>query len=215
MDLCVAAESAREKAVTRSTTEKHTRAWKRWETFLASIQLDEDSYLDSFPTPTKTRILSIFAQFIRDREHSTGNGNPLAAGTCRDAVDCVAQAFTNKQLADPRHDSQGKLSRILSRQYAGYKTTDPPLKQQKAAPISLLRIVEKLKTTPRQQAIGELVIGAFFFAMRSCEYLEVATKEGKTKRLRLRNIRFFRQGRVLQHSDPTTPSVDLQLYKER
>jgi hypothetical protein len=40
---------------------------------------------------------------------------------------------------------------------------------------------------------------AFFFGMRSCEYLEV-TGPRRTKRLRLKNIRFFIGSRELPHS---------------
>ena len=58
--------------------------------------------------------------------------------------------------------------------------------------------------------MGDLAITAFFFAMRSCEYLKVTCKEGerKTKRLRIRNIRFYRNGRELLRSDPTLQASD-------
>ena len=53
-----------------------------------------------------------------------------------------------------------------------------------------------------QVAIRELAIGAFFFACRSCEYLKVpAAEKKKTDILKLKNIRFFRNGHELQHSD--------------
>jgi len=47
----------------------------------------------------------------------------------------------------------------------------------------------------------ELFIGAFFFAMRSCEYVHVQGKR-KTKLLCIRNIRFFQGKRLVKHSDP-------------
>ena len=74
--------------------------------------------------------------------------------------------------------------------------------------MSLLRKVSDLKNNARNKAIGELVIGAFFYAMRSCEYLSVSSAERKTKRLRLKNLRFFRNGRIIQHCDPTLCSSD-------
>lgn len=43
--------------------------------------------------------------------------------------------------------------------------------------------------------------------MRSCEYLTI-TGTRKTKRLCLRNIRFFRGGREIKHTDKTLPSSD-------
>jgi hypothetical protein len=50
------------------------------------------------------------------------------------------------------------------------------------------------------KAMCELFIGAFFFAMRSCEYLKV-TGERKTKLICIKNIRFFQGKRNLPHSD--------------
>jgi len=85
---------------------------------------------------------------------------------------------------------------------------NPTTQQQKAAPASLLCKVTELKNNARNRAIGELVIGAFFYAMRSCEYLSVSSTERKTKQLRLKNLRFFRNVRILQHCDPTLCSSD-------
>jgi hypothetical protein len=49
-------------------------------------------------------------------------------------------------------------------------------------------------------SLCELFIGAFFFAMRSCEYVQVHGLR-KTKLVTLQNIRFFKRKRVLIHSD--------------
>mmetsp|Transcript_7541 Transcript_7541/g.21012 ORF Transcript_7541/g.21012 Transcript_7541/m.21012 type:complete len:148 (+) Transcript_7541:637-1080(+) len=42
------AELARQEAITEATNEKHALAWKRWQTFLESIGIDDDPFLDSF-----------------------------------------------------------------------------------------------------------------------------------------------------------------------
>ena len=61
----------------------------------------------------------------------------------------------------------------------------------------------KRKETETKRAVGQLGIGAFFWAMRSCEYLLVPQgKKGRTDILRLRNIRLFKDGRLLCHSNP-------------
>jgi hypothetical protein len=60
-----------------------------------------------------------------------------------------------------------------------------------------------------QVATTQLVIGAFFFACRSCEYLKVPNaKEKKTKCLTLRNITFHLNGAVLPHSSPLLLAAD-------
>jgi len=55
--------------------------------------------------------------------------------------------------------------------------------------------------------MSELFTGAFFFAMRSCEYLKVSGKR-RTKLLSLKNIRFFKGRREINHSDEKLPKAD-------
>ena len=74
--------------------------------------------------------------------------------------------------------------------------------------MSLLKKVIEVRNTERNKAIGELIVGAFFYAMRSCEYLTVAAGERKTKRLKLKNIRFFRNGTLIPHWDPLLTASD-------
>lgn len=49
-----------------------------------------------------------------------------------------------------------------------------------------------------------IYIGAIFFAMRSCEYLQITHKDDsrRTKILRLKNIYFKKDGKVLTHDSP-------------
>ena len=73
----------------------------------------------------------------------------------------------------------------------GYVDADPVTKQQKALPLSVFRKLYYNRFTPLDAALGELACGAFFFGMRSCEYLTV-TGRRKTKRLTVKDIRFFK-----------------------
>ena len=67
-------------------------------------------------------------------------------------------------------------------------------------------------------AIADLVIGAFFFGMRSCEYSTVRTKQTRTRRLCLRNIRFFQGRRQLFIDDDLsladTVSITFEFQKK-
>ena len=56
-----------------------------------------------------------------------------------------------------------------------------------------------LAMTNKEKSLSWLCIGAFFFAMRSCEYLKSTHKEDskRTKIIRLRNIRAKKNGRAL------------------
>jgi len=72
---------------------------------------------------------------------------------------------------------------------------------------SILRKFYKISLSPRDKALCELFIGAFFFAMRSCEYVRVQGPR-KTKILMLKNLRFFKGNHLIHHSDPNLALAD-------
>jgi hypothetical protein len=88
-----------------------------------------------------------------------------------------------------------------------FENVDPPPKRQKAITPRLLRCLARYGSTSRiversyDHAV-DLIIAAFFFAMRSCEYTKTP-KEGLTKRITLGNVT-FRDDRknIIKHSDP-------------
>jgi len=130
----------------------------------------------------------------------------------------VAQAYRLADRPDPRLDRDGKSSFLLQRQIRGYKKLDPSKKQQVALTGSILRELHKMAFTPLEKALCELFTGAFFFAMRSCEYLKVSG-ERRTKIIQLQNIRFFKGKREVSHSDPnlsssSTVSITFVLQKK-
>lgn len=205
----MAAATARQSSTTRGTSTKQSTAWSRWLKFLQSIDLSHDTYLQSISSNDRVLILSAFAHAIRTAEFSKPTIHRLGEDTVRNSVDHVAQTFRDHQYPDPRLDPDGKPSRLLSAQYKGYKSEDPQPKQQKALPGCVLLRLHRHKKTNRSQAIADLCTGAFFFAMRSCEYLTVSGSLRKTKRLRLRNLRFYLNGKELPISSTklTTASV--------
>jgi hypothetical protein len=97
---------------------------------------------------------------------------------------------------------------FLTRQITGYIDADPSKKQQKALPISVFDNLLKDKFTPLSEALGQLSGGVFFFGMRSCEYLTVSGTR-KTKRLKVRDIRFFKNNVEIEEKEgPMTPFAD-------
>ena len=80
----------------------------------------------------------------------------------------------------------------MTEQWRGYRNQDGNRKKQKALPMLVLRKMYDLASSEWEKAVVSLLIGAIFFAMRSCEYLETNTKEEnrRTKIIRLRNITF-------------------------
>jgi hypothetical protein len=75
-------------------------------------------------------------------------------------------------------------------------------RREKAITCSVLRRMHKIASSLAKIALARLAIGAYFFAMRSCEYLHVGGLPRKTKCVTIDKIRFFDQNRMLPHSSP-------------
>lgn len=96
-------------------------------------------------------------------------------------------------------DEDGETCFLLKEQYRGYKNEDATRKKQKALPMMVLRKMWEIATTEWESAVAWLLIGAIFFAMRSCEYLETTAEESnrRTKILRLKNFKFRVNGKMV------------------
>ena len=98
---------------------------------------------------------------------------------------------------DPIRDRFGKLHQCLRRQLKGYARRDPPATQQAPLPISVFTSIKKNYISEVDKACSELIEGALFFAMRSCEYTTTAAAEAKkTSLLELRDLAFFDKSRA-------------------
>ena len=202
MGYFAAAEATKESAVTRTTQADQSRAWKRWREWCAEVGLSKDLFLDSFTSGQKIKLLGAFAMALRQGRFSPKSNEPLVESTIRSSILYVAQTFRENDRPNPTKDEDGELGRFLSRLFRAFKNQDPKPTQQKALPAVVLRQLSNMRFSESQIAIGELAIGAFFFACRSCEYLKVpAAEKKKTEILRLKDIRFFRDGSELQHSN--------------
>ena len=66
-----------------------------------------------------------------------------------------------------------------------------------------------MRVSETQRATGQLAVGDFFFACRSCNHLKVSQVEKRrTDVLSLGCIRFFKDGRKLHHNDPYLEYAD-------
>ena len=143
---------------------------------------------------------------VREVRFSLNCTDALVEGTVRSAISHVVQAFQESGRQNPTKDADNKLSVLLSRQFRAYRNDDRKEVQQKALPFIVLKELAKRQVSELDRAVSQLTICAGFFAYRSCEYLKVPRREMKlTKLLCLRNIRLFKDGRLL-----STPSDDLE-----
>jgi hypothetical protein len=94
------------------------------------------------------------------------------------------------------------------------QSSGPNEKRQKAVPLSVIHKVSQLYSgskDPLSSACSQLIVGAFFFAMRSCEYSKTTSpnESTTTKLLTLRNIRFFSKSKLITHDHPNLASADI------
>ena len=181
----------------------------------------KDPFLDGFSANNRVRLLMAFSQAIRDCffSKSTKGYDQLVASTCETAVNNVGKAFTATGRLDPRHDSCGDTVPLLQRLFRGYKNNDPGTTQQKAIPWPLIKQMCARPCGNRDSPLdifSKLMMLAFFFAMRSCEYLKVEkSEERRTSPLRKRNIVFMKDHTVLDHSSRYLEQADtVTLYFE-
>jgi hypothetical protein len=92
----------------------------------------------------------------------------------------VAQAYRLNQFESPIHDRHGRIEPVLALQLRGCADEDPGVKQQQALPLEVIRRARGMNGNDQEVAIGQLIVVAFFFAMRSCEYSSVQGKRMTT-----------------------------------
>jgi hypothetical protein len=199
MALLSAARNAQAAATTSGANEKHKRSFTRWPSFLSSVGLQHDFFLNNFTIPETHQILSAFLEAICSNKFSKNKNNrsmDIKAESCSATLGHLAQAFTAADRPDPRLTQDGKIALILRQQIKGYSNLDPSKSPQQALPISILLHLHSTVITNIDKAAAELLIGASFFAMRSCKYCTVQG-ERKTKSLALKNFQFFRNKKLL------------------
>jgi hypothetical protein len=200
---CVAAQIAREGAVERGTHEKQARSWRRWEKYLQSIGLKDDVYLEQFSREQRHTLIGAFAVAVREARFSRKSHGQLAANTVGGTIQYLSASFREHGYPNPTLNEDGQLAWILQQEFRAFKNKDPPEKHQAAIPMSVVSTVNKRNTSELERATAELVTLGIFFAMRSCEYLKVhQSEQRRTDIIRLRNIRFFRGGKQLDHDHP-------------
>ena len=217
----MAAQFAAADAVTAGTTAKQAAHWRHYLEYLADLELADDPFLHGLDDWARERVVGAFANAYRtgrfSRNHDPAKGPAVVSDTVRAAIDAVAATYRVNHHRSPCHDAAGRLAYVLQRQLKGYKNADPSPTPQKALPPSIYREMAAINGTEADVATHQLLRGALFFAMRSCEYLKVSGAR-RTKLLRLKNIRFFRRRRELPHDHPelhlaTSVSITFEYQK--
>jgi hypothetical protein len=190
------------------------RVWRRWKSYCVLAGVADDPFLVALSYETKHLLVRSFFGLYRDAKWSLSgklegrHKEPLVSGTIKTAASCLAAAFWNDFQPSPIHIKGGThFHPGIKALFKAFDNVDPPTKRQKAITPKLLR---KLLEASQHSAIidtapavvADLVIGAFFFAMRACEYTKPRSA-GRTKCIDLAGIVFrTKNNAVIAHDNP-------------
>ena len=107
----------------------------------------------------------------------------------------VAQTFVLDGQPDPRKDGPGQeLSLAFKRLFAAYRSEDPAPKPELALPVSVfLDIIahEGASGKPKEQALADLIVMAFFCLIRVGEYTLSARSRQTRTVIRRKDLQFW------------------------
>jgi hypothetical protein len=193
MDCIHAGIAASERGIAAQTLAKQHRSVSRFTQFLAACGIRDNPFLDGFTQEQRILILSGYAHHVRQNRHGSTSKDRLQGTTVSAAISDVVQTFRSNLRPDPTHDRSNQKSTLIQRQLKAYRATDPARKSQACLPIQVWMAIGADRSSSLTCALGDLIIGALFFAMRSCEYSSTAAADGprKTKILTCDNIQFL------------------------
>ena len=123
--------------------------------------------------------MSSFAASVQQNQFGTTRKKMLLHVTVKSAISDVSMSFRTHLWNELTLDSSGQTSLLLQRKLRGYKTLDPTTKYQKYIPAKIFLHLYNQPNTHLNKAINQLIAGAFFFGMRSCN--NSTTPKGEDK----------------------------------
>jgi hypothetical protein len=205
---CVVTQVALESAVQQKTHKDQSWSWNRWTQYCGWIGL-LDLFLDNIPRLSRIKLVGTFAMALHEARFSGPSYDQLAHGSVTSAISHVCQTFREHRQPNPSLDDNRKPGFLLQWELRSIKKANPTKKHQKAIPMSVISTMAKQKLSELDHAIAQLTGLGMFFAFQSCKYLKVPQAEqGQTEILKMRNIRFFKDGTILPHFHPDLEFAD-------
>ena len=219
MDLLFTGLLASNQGVAPGTYSQQSGCFNRWCKFQDDVGIN-NRFLDGLKHFQKAGILSAFCESVQRNENGKRNLERLAGDTVKATLANVCSTIRSNFWDNPALDDKGAFSLTLKKQIHNYKQIDPPTKHQKALPTIVFKKIWRNRSSKKNVALAELITGALFFGMRSCEYTTTKGKR-KTKKLHIRDITFFNKRKEIKKTKEnlhllhtaTTVSVTFTLQK--
>ena len=189
--------------------------WRRWKCFVEGWGVTGDPFLDQISEDGE-RLLLARGFLVRHRlfkfdaqgRSTEEREKPVVSSTLRDAISSVASSFRKRGRASPFHlqnrvNDTGSVHPRIRALLRGFEAIDDPPKRQKAVTPALLRDLRSMvgDFPEGSKHAADLIIGAYFFAMRACEFCTTRNR-GRTKILTCGHVTFRDKDRnEVSHSD--------------
>lgn len=195
--LLSAAETAIDAGVVAATARERRKYWQHWFRFASYYEVDP--MLKNVSRINQAELLKAYAERVRTGYY--GRKHRVRAQTVQVALRAIGTTFEMAMLDNPCHRSPNRYIKPLERQIEGYRRTDPPTVAKLAVPVAVPEHIHNcaiLTNSPKQHAVGDLALIAFYYLLRVGEYT-IRGKRGTTRtvQFRIRDVTFWHNDTVI------------------
>ena len=195
--------------VTVQTSKTRQRYWKHWTEYCQ--QCTTDPFLTSLSPCERAVIITAFAARVRTGAY--GRGDQVKVQAVTDALAAISKTCELVGQCSPVYKSEGTYILPVQRVVEGFRRQDPPAIPQMAVPVEVPETAKRLvylTSDPRQHAVGDLSVIAFYFLLRSGEYTKprLVKRNGqmvratRTVQFRVKDVGFWKDGHILTKNSP-------------
>lgn len=161
--------------------------------------------LQGLRLPFQIDLLVAYARHVRMGGISRRSAN-VRAQTVQIALRSISTTLQLGGKQNPLRDQEGKYPKAIQQLLEGYRRADPPPQPKLAVPVLVPNYMSQiglLNNIPKEQAIGDLALIAFYYLLRVGEYTVHSTNaKRRTKQFRLCDITLWCNNNRL---DPLLP----------
>ena len=192
-----------------TTSIERDRYWDHWCEYTQPLGFDP--YMQQEPHKRIVRVASGFAGRVRTGYY--GRKRQVSCARVQVAMRAIGQTCELDLNRNPLYRAPEKYLKQLEIMFAGFRREDPIPLPEIAVPVSVPQFMAKMglspSATPKEQAVGDLALIAFFYLLRVGEYTQKKKRKNtRTVQFRLCDIAFKKGNTIIPRDAP--PSELLQ-----
>jgi hypothetical protein len=195
--------------VVAANSKKREKYWRHWEQYCKAF--NKHPHLTDCSPTQQILILTAFAARVRTGYY--GKGETVKVQSVQDALAAISKTIELGGQPSPVYKAEKTYKVPVARLVEGMRRQDPQAIAQIAVPISIPNEVLRLaqtSTCPKERAVGDLTIIAFFYLLRVGEYTKPKfvtidgerTRATRTVQFQVGHVGFFKNNAVLPRTSP-------------